>query len=418
MMKKLTLILAITAVLAGVGAGPMAGRLSAATAESSRIFTPFFDMTLSENGYLPSEGNLFSGGSINTQVGLLAKVTEKDQVFGLYNFNYGGPGFAPQDTRQFTDRSLTHGFNFEYRRSLGGHWRVRPGVSFSKDYTRSGANEAWDQGLYNTESKGFQLAVDYSFDAERNGFVTAQFLTRSIKFPNYGDLLAEFNNPSNTSELSGGQQDQRLTQVSLRPNWNKFFGGVTFTTQDFDNQLVVGSGGVYTGEKQKDTSTALDFGFHHSLWIFELYPTVSYTVRDSNQNYVRYKFLGAAGSLTDPSGDVYFMADNYSYSEMAFVVPVDLNITSKWAVGGAMSVVKRDYDSRLRRDASNNYIAGEKQENTMTTLTGSIRKRINDVAMVRLSYSLVVASSNNEFEQYMPYNYTGNSFGISYQLSY
>jgi hypothetical protein len=54
----------------------------------------------------------------------------------------------------------------------------------------------------------------------------------------------------------------------------------------------------------------------------------------------------------------------------------------------------------------------------MTTLTGSIRKRINDVAMVRLSYSLVVASSNNEFEQYMPYNYTGNSFGIAYQLSY
>lgn len=417
-MKKLTLILAVTAGLSGGGAGPLAGRAAAATAESSKIFTPFFDMTLAQNGYLPSEGNLFSGGNINTQVGLLARITEKDQVFGLYNFNYGGPGFAPQDTRQFTDRSLTHGFNFEYRRSLGGRWRVRPGVSLSKDYTRSGANEAWDQGLYNTESKGAQLAVDYNFDAERNGFVTAQVLTRNIEFPNYTDLFQEFMNASATSELSGGQQDQRLTQVSLRPNWNKFFGGVTLTTQKYKNQRVVSASGAYAEEKQKDTSTALDFGFHHRLWIFELYPALSYTVRDSNQNYMRYKTIGAAGLATNPSGDIYFMADNYSYKEMAFVVPLDLNITGKWAIGGAMSVVKRNYEGRLRRDKSNNYIPGEKQENTMTTLTGSIRKRINDVAMFRLSYSLVVASSNNEFEQYMPYNYTGNSFGIAYQLSY
>ncbi|HOI42259.1 MAG TPA: hypothetical protein PK523_04875 [Elusimicrobiales bacterium] len=412
MMKKIALILTITALAAG--------RLSAATAESSKIFTPFFDMTLAENGYMPSEGNIFSGGNINTQVGLLAKITEKDQVFGLYNFNYGGPGFAPQDTKQFTDRTLTHGFNFEYRRSLGRRWRVRPGINFAKDYTRSGANEAWDQGLYNTESKGFQLAVDYSFDAAHNGFITAQFLTRSIEFPNYTDLFQEFMNASATSELSGGQQDQRLTQVSLRPNWNKFFGGFTMTTQDYDNQKVVGASGAYTGEKQKDKTTTLDFGFHHKLWIFELYPMIAYSVHDSNQNYMRYKSIvpTAAPPYVDPSADIYFMADNYSYKELSFSVPLDLNITSKWAVGGAMSVVKRNYDGRLRRDKYNNYVAGEKQENTMTTLTGSIRKRINDVAMVRLSYSLVVASSNNEFEQYMPYNYTGNSFGIAYQLSY
>ena len=54
----------------------------------------------------------------------------------------------------------------------------------------------------------------------------------------------------------------------------------------------------------------------------------------------------------------------------------------------------------------------------MTTFSGSIRKRMNDVAMLRLFYSLTVASSNNKFEKYMPYNYTGNTVGVSYQLSY
>jgi len=121
-----------------VAAG-MAGRLCAAVAEDSKIFTPFFDMTLSEAAFLPSEGNIFSGGNINTQVGLLAKATQKDQLFGLYNFNYSGPGFAPQDSKQFTDRSMSHGFNIEYRRSITDRIRLRPGVSMNREFRRTGA---------------------------------------------------------------------------------------------------------------------------------------------------------------------------------------------------------------------------------------------------------------------------------------
>jgi len=390
-------------------AGSLAGRLSAAVAEDSKIFTPFFDMTLTEAGYLPSEGNIFSGGNINTQVGLLSKITQADHLFALYNFNYAGPGFAPQDSRQFTDRSMSHGFNFEYRRLVLDNLRVRPGVSITREYRRTGANEAWKNGLYNMNSSGGQLALDYTFDQEKNGIVTLQWLMRSVKFPNYTDLLREFQNAGNTAETSGGLQDQTMSQVSLRPGWNNFFGGLTYTVQNYENQKVVEETGVYGNDKQKDTDTSMDFGFHHKLWIFEMYPMISYTMHRSNQNFMVYKFLG---DTAPQFGDKY-----YDFNELAFSVPVDLNITSKWAVGGAMNVTRRAYKNRMARDEANNFTAS-KQVNTMSTLTGSIRKRINDVAMVRLFYSLVVASSNNKFEQYMPYNYTGNSFGISYQLSY
>jgi hypothetical protein len=396
-------------ILSAVIAAGLAGRLCAAVAEDSKIFTPFFDMTLTEAGYLPSEGNIFSGGNINTQVGLLAKVTQKDHLFGLYNFNYTGPGFAPQDSKQFTDRSMSHGFNIEYRRLLLDNLRVRPGVSMGREYRRTGANEAWDNGLYNMNSAGGQLALDYTFNQERNGIVTLQYLFRGIKFPNYTDLLREFQNAGNTAETSGGLQDQNMAQVSLRPSWNSFFGGFTYTLQNYKNQKVVAATGVYGDSKQKDTDTSLDFGFHQKLWIFELYPMISYTMHNSNQNFMVYKFLGD----TSPQfGEGY-----YDYKELAFSVPLDLNITSKWAVGGAINVTKRNYDKRMARDENNNFTTS-KQANTMSTLTGSIRKRINDVAMVRLFYSLIVASSNNKFEQYMPYNYTGSSFGLSYQLSY
>jgi hypothetical protein len=399
-----------------------AGRLCAAVAEDSKIFTPFFDMTMSEAAYLPSAGNIFSGGNMNTQVGLLSKISQKDSIFGLYNFNYAGQGFAPQDSKQFTDRSMAHSFNIEYRRNLGEKFRVRPGISLSHDYSRTGANEAWKNGLYNMNSTGLQLAGDYMFDFEKNGILTLTYLAKAIKFPNYTDLLKEFENPTNTASANGGLQDQGIKQVSLRPSWNNFFGGVTYTLQDYKNQKVIDAvTGEYGSKKQQDKTTTVDAGFHHSLWVFEVYPMVSYSMHRSNQNYLRYKSLGDTPNvLTLLQGDsaVTLVPKNYDYNETTLSLPVDLNITSKWALGGAMNVTSRQYTDRPRRDENNNYVAGTKQKNVMSTLTGSIRKRINDVAMVRLFYSLVVASSNAKFEKYMPYNYTGNTFGISYQLSY
>lgn len=396
-------------ILSAFIAASMAGGAWAAVAEDSKIFTPFFDMTLSEAAFLPSEGNIFSGGNINTQVGLLAKVSQKDQLFGLYNFGYMGQSFTPQDSKQFTDRSMSHGFNLEYRRLLGENFRLRPGVAMTKEYRRSGANEAWETGLYNMDSVGGQLAADYTFDRERNGYVTLQYLYRKVEFPNYTDLLSEFQSAGSQGNIDGGLNDQTMGQISLRPAWNKFFGGVTYTMQNYKNQKVVELTGVYGGTKQEDTDTMLDFGFHQRLWIFEMYPMVSYTMHKSNQNFMKYKFLGD----TSPEA----AEDYYSFKELNLSVPVDLNITSKWAIGGSLTLTRRAYDKRLARDADNNFTT-DKQVNNMSTLTGSIRKRINDVAMVRLFGSVIVASSNSKFEKYMPYNYTGNSFGIAYSLSY
>ena len=147
---------------------------------------------------------------------------------------------------------------------------------------------------------------------------------------------------------------------------------------------------------------------------------ISYTKHSSNQNFLRYKRLGAApnlATLTDGSADVTMVPKNYDYKEINFSVPMDLNITGKWAVGGSLNVTQRTYTDRGARDTENNYTSA-KQKNVMSTITGSIRKRMNNVATVRLFYSLVVASSNNKFEKYTPNNYTGNTAGVAYQLSY
>ena len=384
-------------------------RSFAATAEQSKIFTPYFDMTLSEGVYVPSEGDFFTGGNINTQVGLLSKIDEKNSIFGLYNFNYAGPGFQPQDAGQFSERTMAHSFNIEYRRQLNERFRLRPGISYSTEYKRAGANEAWENGLYNTGSLGFKLATDYGFDFDRNGVITFEYLQRNIEFPNYTDLLNEFMGAGLSSEISGGLQDQKLKQVSLRSSWNKFFGGITYTLQNFENQKVIEANGVYGDTLQKDKTTMVDFGYHHTLWIFEMAPSVSYSLLRSNQNFMRYK------SLNDPTPE--FVGKNYDYNELNLSVPLDLLITGKWSVSGALSLIRRNYTDRSARNADNDYTSFT-QSNTLTTLTGGIRKKMNDIATVRISYSLIIASSNNKFERYLPYNYIGNSLGVAYQLSY
>lgn len=391
----------------------------ATTGEGSKTFSPYFDMTLSEGAFIPSDGNFFSGGNINTQVGLLTKVNPSNSIFGLYNLRYSGPGFQPQDSKQFQDRSLSHGFNVEYRRDIIKSLKIRPGISYSKEYRRTGANEAWESGLYNMDSFGGQLAADYYFDFDRDGILTFQYLTRDVKFPNYTDLLREFQGAGYSSEVSGGLQDQTLNNISIRPKWNKFFGGLTYIWQDYKNERVIDSNGTYGATRQKDENITLDFGFHHILSILEMYPVISYTMHTSNQNYVRYKYLGASSTnLLSGSSDVTFIKGNYNYNELNLNIPVDLLITSKWAISGGINIVKRDYTDRPPRNSNNNYDFDSRQSNTLTTISGGIRKQLNDISLFRINYSLIVGSSNNTFEKYLPYNYTGNSISIAYQITY
>lgn len=382
----------------------------AAAPENSKVFTPYFDMSLTQSGYIPSNGNIFSGSLIDTKAGFLIAPAEKHSVFSLYSFNYSGPGFNPQDTRQFSERSMDHSLNLEYRYEISDTFRIRPAFNFGNSYRRAGTNESWENGLYNSNSKGFQLSVDYTFDSDRNGLVVFSALSRKIKFPNYTDLLNEFQNPQANAEVSGGLYDQTLNNYFLRPSWNNFFGSISYTSQNYDKQKVIELSGVYGNRKQKDSEISAEVGMKQELWVFDIYPSLIYTKHKSNQNFIRYKFIGD----TSP----YPVKNAYSYGELSFVMPVDLKMTSKWAIGGSLSVTKRTYDSRPPRDENNEYMSGDKQSNTFKVATVSMRKMINEMAYVRLFYSITKASSNNKFEAYMPYNYTGSSFGLTYGINY
>jgi len=383
--------------------------------EAARRFTPYFNLGLSENLFIQETGDFFSGGLIKTNVGLLANITTNGNhsLFGMYTLDYDGPGFQPQDTKEWRYRSLDHLFSFEYRWRLSGHFRVRPGIVTSRSFTRTAANEIWGEGLYDSRSRGGQIALDYLLP---KGALSVSYLQRKLEFPNYTDLLREFQNASNTAETAGGLNDQDIKEFGLSGYWGKLFAGIRSSAQDYKKQKVVDSSGVYGNTAQKDKTLSANAGFWGKLWRFEVQPSASYIRLRSNQNFIRYKFFGATDTT---NGDVVFVPDNYSYKQYSLNIPFYFNITrAGTALNFGYAITRRVYENRPPRDANNDYDFSKKQSNLLNTLTFGFRKRLNDLAFMKLTYSTVVGTSNNKFEKYIPYNFTGQQVGMAFEVAY
>ena len=377
----------------------------------SRIFTPYFNMGLSQGAYLPSSGDFFTGANMNMNVGLLTKIAEKHSLFALYTLGFSGQAFRPQDTSEFDSKDLSHNFNFEYRWQIWKFLRLRPSAAYGFDYTRTAAGEIWGQGLYDSKSLGGGLAVDCPFSFwDKDATATVNWVYRRIKFPNYTDIIREFQGTDAQTELAGGLKDQKFNEFGASLSWNKIFARLRYNFIDYNNERVVESNGTYGTQRQRDSNVILSAGFERQLWIFEAAPEVSYAIHRSNQNFLLFQ------SATDPSP--VFAANYYDYSEIGAGVPFFLNFTQKWALNLGVDWKRRAYNSRQPREGANTFIAGQTQTNNFVTFSAGLRKRMNEVAFMTLNYSYVVATSNNKFQRYLPSNYTGQSIALGFQITY
>lgn len=388
-------------------------------ARQSGRFTPYFNLDLSENIFIPSNGDFFEGGNIDASFGLKS-VIKRSSLYTLYNLKYSGPGFHPPDGRNFGERSLNHIFSMQWQLKPLQYLTLRPGFTSSIMYRRFGSNETWSSGLYNTNSRGGHLAVDYVFAfSGKNATLTAKYLYRNIEFPNYTDLFTEFQNANLSSEISGGAADQKLNEVSIAVEWGGFVLNTSYIIINFKNQRIIQSDGLYSSTLQKDKNIRLELGCNADFWVFKLAPMIRYANFRSNQNYLRFKYLGAGIiDVTNPAGDVTFIDDNYSYEEISVSLPADIiSSSSKWGLTGKIDLIRRAYKSRPPRDGENNYKSG-KQYNLTAQFSAGIRKSISEIVSVGLVYGFMIARSNNKFETYQPCNYTGHSIGINYNVSF
>ena len=379
---------------------------------STKVWSPFFDMNVTQAAYFPAGGSVFEGAQVNTALGWNVKRGEKDNILALYNMRFTGAGFQFPDTQEFSSKDLLHHFSLEYSWQTGERSRLRPGLVYGTDFTRTAAGEIWGTGLYDNHYFGGQVAWDKSLQMKgKDALFTAQWLIRSVKFPNYTDLLREFQGSASNVELAGGLKDQLFNELGVRLAWNHMAYGLKVNMLDFTNEKVVESNGSYGATKQKDSNLAFTMDWEGKVWIFDAMPGFSFTSHASNQNFLLFE------SITDPLPE--FRENYYSYGELEFNFPfiAPMSRTSKWAWILGMDYRYRSYSDRPIRSAENVFL-GEVQHNGMFTLNTGWRKRINDISAWTLMWTFVHANSNNKFERYLPYNYYGNSLSLGYQLTY
>lgn len=348
---------------------------------------------------------------MDMNVGLLTNIHEKHSLFSLYGLNFSGQAFRFQDTSEFDSKDLSHNFNFEYRWQALSSLRLRPSVAYGFNLTRTAANEIWGQGLYDSNSLGGGLAADYHFGMlGKDATLTANLIYRKIRFPNYTDIIREFQGTDSRTELAGGLKDQNFFEYGTMLSWNRIFTRLRFNLINYENERVVQSNGIYGTQKQKDSNVILSGGSAHQLWNFEISPEISYTWHRSNQNFLLFQ------SPTDPAP--VFAGNYYDYNELRLGLPSFMNLTKKWALNFGVDWKRRSYRDRQPREGTNTFIAGKTQTNDFVVLTGGLRKKMNEVASMFFTYSLVTAVSNNKFQRYLPSNYSGHNLTLGFRLTY
>lgn len=369
-------------------------------------FTPYYRFTFAEGVALPSKGDFFASHEVGTQVGGLLNATDWMQFFGLYDLTYQGPGLQRAEGELFSQRSIRHSFLFEPSFTIGNIGKLRLKGFVIRELRRSGTNENWGQGLYDYTAQGASVGFEREFLGFR--FFPSVRLTK-MEFPNYTDLLREFEGASLSAELSGGLMDQDVQALALNITRKNFRVGASQTTQKYSREKVIGSvvsgKGVYTDEAQKDEVTELTLDFDATLWRFNLVPQGAYRMKRSNQNYLRYAFFGD----TNPK----FISHNYDYNEFSVGAKLFLRLTEEKAIFGSMDLNNRLYPNRPPRDGTGTYAADTEKQNTIWgAWGGGIQWKVASYATWSLAYHLVYSKSNNKYERFIPYNYIGHVAGL------
>jgi len=384
-------------------------------AAPARALTPLFSFHFDEGLSLPSIGGVFIGNNIGSTVGGKYAFTEGQALFGAYELTYAGPGMRSAEGREFQERSIDHSIS-------GGHsWALSPAftlgsrVQYLHEFRRSGSNEAFGHGLYDFWSLGLTERADLSVVP---GLPLGVFASCAyVRFPNYTDLMQALISASVSAESSGGQQDFRRYQLGVdgRFDGDKGRGWLTGSVQDFVKQRVITGAGTVSDQRQLDFVTDAGAAWKTTVTKGEsaaltAEPLLRATWRVSNQNFLRFR------SLTDTSPA--FVERNYDYVSPSLGMPVRWTFNSGRSLFLVPSYALTIYTSRPPRDTWNNYVTDKKQLNRTFMVSAGYAARLYAYATWSFGYTLLIQRSNNHFESYLPYNYSGHYVFAAIDITY
>ena len=386
-----------------------------ANAEAKLV--PYYSLNVGEGIAVPNKGEYLFGLNLTNDIGLLFSPTKESdhRILAFYELKYVGPGLHKQEGEKFSDRWMDHISMLRYNYSIDKYTAVKVQLDYMIEYKRTGTNEVWGNGLYDFTRTGFVLGVSRTFleklETEFN------YGYHSLDFPNYTDLLAEFQSGGGaTAESSAGKQNNTMSQFGISAKYGNSRAFFDSTSMPYDKQKVITEtkqtdGTYYSAALQKDT--ILSFGVSHTQKLFNFVlvsPALNYKIKNSNQNFQNF----ATATSTVP---VQYFGNYYGYTEYSFELPLSLLLSRKWEFNYTLEYNWKDYVDRQPRDSDGNFVDG-KQHNYLSIMSVGFTYKPNEVTRTTFFYSYQAQTSNMKFEKYLPYNYDGHYFGINFNYTY
>lgn len=377
---------------------------------------PYYSMQFAEGAFVPNTGEWNFSINLLNDLGVIVKPADSRHSFvGFYELKYDGPGLRRQEGEKFTDRAMDHIGIIRHTFNITEDYFLKSQLDYMKEYKRTGSNEIWGTGLYDLNRFGGSVSFGRKFSEKLNAEIAGQY--HFLNFPNYTDLFKEFQAGGATAESSTGKQNHKLIQAGFDVKYDVNKLGVDIILQNYTKQKVIDNtvqadGSYYSGDPQKDS--IINISVSRGQKVFEkmvsINPTLSYKIKNSNQNYLYFESFG---STVPPT----YYGNYYSYNEIDFLVPVVFMLGEKWEVSSAPEFDIKTYTKRPPSNSDGVFDINEKQKNNLFILNSGFTFKPNAVTRTTLFFIFQNQKSNTK-NKYLPYNYTANYFGIKFDYTY
>jgi hypothetical protein len=319
-----------------------------------------------------------------------------------------------QEGEKFTDRAMDHIIITRHHYRFNDEYTLKTQLDYMTEYKRTGSNEVWGKGLYDFNRYGGGLTFERKFNNKLSLSVSQQY--HYMDFPNYTDLLAEFQTGGESAETSTGKQNHNLYQTGLALNYGQARFSLDFLLMAYTKQKVVSETvqpdkTYYSDTLQRDTILSAGVRYEQALWKrILLTPELALKAKSSNQNYQHF-------TVATSSVPVRYIGSYYDYNAAAFSFPCTLLLSSRWEFFCNPEWEWKFYSSRPPRDADNNFVSGT-QKNELLVLSLGFTLKPNDITRTSFFYTYQSQVSNMKFEKYLPYNYGAHFFGVNFNYTY
>ena len=379
---------------------------------SALELAPYYNYQLGQGVSVSPEGDLGFLVNLSKDIGAIASPWENQSIMGYYSMQYQGPGLKQQEGREFRERYLNHVFVSRHHWDLGD-MTLKTQIGILMERRRSGTNETWASGLYNFNRYGGHTSLEKKI-LEIDSTVSLGY--HYVTFPNYTDMLAEIRAGADASGTAGTQNHHSL-RVSYTGNIQplKFWLSLNplfFTRQKVASDKVQKDGSFYSDTRQREIIINTGASYRESLTQkIEIVPELDITFRFSNQNYQHFMDM----TSTSP---VSFHEGFFNYIEPSISLPLSISLSRDLTYFFSPRMNFRFYTSRNPRDKDGSFIDDEKQNRILGVYTTGFRKQTGESSATTLFFTYQNQSSNMNFERYLPYNYSGISLGLRFQMEY